>query len=383
MSNADKLPKIPFNRPYVTGNELEHIGEAIQLGKLSGDGSFTKQCQQFLEQKYGYKKCLLTTSCTDALELSAILLNIGPGDEVIVPSYTFVSTANAFALRGAKVVFADSLPNDPNIDPQEIKRLINSNTKAIVLVHYAGFACDMDEIMAIANEHGVKVIEDAALAIDATYKGKALGSFGALAAMSFHETKNIISGEGGALIINDKDLIARAEIIREKGTNRSAFFRGEVDRYNWVDIGSSFLPSELVSAFLWAQFESLEDIQAQRMKLWNTYFQAFEGLISSGSVIIPQNTDHKVHNASIFYMICRTHDDREALIDHLAEQGVGAVFHYLPLHKSPYYLSSNELRALPNSERISERLIRLPLYPGLGNEQQRVIDAVCNFFNKD
>lgn len=385
MSNTDQNDIIPFNKPHTTGKELDMLAQVVEGGKLSGDGVFTRKCQQFLEQRYGFSKCLLTTSCTDALELSAILLNIGPGDEVIVPSYTFVSSANAFALRGAKVVFADSEENSPNISASELERLITDKTKAIVLVHYAGFACDMHQIMSIADTKGIKVIEDAALAIDATYQGKPLGSFGALAAFSFHETKNIISGEGGALVINDPALIARAEIIREKGTNRSAFFRGEVDRYNWVDIGSSFLPSELISAFLWAQLQAIGPIQQRRSDVWNNYFQAFEELRVKGTVQIPKNGPYTRHNASVFYMICRSNEERDALIDQLKERGVNAVFHYLPLHKSPFFTSQgNSNVSLPNSERIAKCLIRLPLYYDLStDQQQRVIDAVLEFYTKE
>ena len=265
---------IPFNKPYLTGKETEYIHDAVNTGKISGNGKYTKLCQTFFEERYGIKKCLLTTSCTDALEMAAILINIQPGDEVIIPSYTFVSTANAFVLRGAKIVFADSGKENPNIDVQTLEALITSKTKAIVPVHYAGIACDMDTIMDLANKYNLYVIEDAAQAVDSFFTGKdgvkkALGSIGHLAAFSFHETKNIISGEGGMLAINDNQFIARAEIIWEKGTNRSAFFKGEVDKYGWVDIGSSFLPSEIIAAFLWAQLENLETIQAKRKEIWN------------------------------------------------------------------------------------------------------------------
>jgi dTDP-4-amino-4,6-dideoxygalactose transaminase len=263
---------IPFNKPYLTGNETNYIYQAVQSGKISGDGIFTKKCHEFFELKYGFKKCLLTTSCTDALEMAAILSGIEDGDEVIIPSYTFVSTANAFVLRGAKIVFCDSQENHPNIDDTQIERLITSKTKAIVVVHYAGVACEMDNICSIATKHNLFLIEDAAQAIDSFYKGRPLGSFGHFAAFSFHETKNVISGEGGMLVINDLDFVERAEIIREKGTNRSKFFRGEIDKYGWVDIGSSYLPSDIIAAFLFAQLENLEIIQDKRLNLWNRYY---------------------------------------------------------------------------------------------------------------
>ena len=293
--------KILFNKPYLTGKETHYIYDAVSSGKISGNGKYTQLCHEFFEKRYGFRKCLLTTSCTDALEMAAILLNIQSGDEVILPSYTFVSTANAFVLRGAKLVFADSNKENPNIDPNQIESLITSKTKAIIVVHYAGIACDMDPIMDIANRHHLFVVEDAAQAIDSYYKGKPLGGIGHLGSFSFHETKNIISGEGGMLTINDEQFIERAEIIWEKGTNRSAFFRGEIDKYGWVDIGSSFLPSEVVSAFLFAQLEHLDDIQNKRKLLWDNYHMAFE-TIANPSFNLPNIPSYATNNAHMFYL---------------------------------------------------------------------------------
>jgi dTDP-4-amino-4,6-dideoxygalactose transaminase len=364
--------KIPFNRPHLTGKETHYIYDAVNSGKISGNGKYTKLCQEFFEKEYGFKKCLLTTSCTDALEMAAILLNIQSGDEVILPSYTFVSTANAFVLRGAKLVFADSAAYNPNIDPYEIEALITSKTKAIVVVHYAGVACDMDVIMNIANHYNLFVIEDAAQAIDSFYKGKPLGSIGHLGAFSFHETKNIISGEGGMLTINDEQFVERAEIIWEKGTNRSAFFRGEVDKYGWVDIGSSFLPSEVVSAFLFAQLESLDDIQSRRNKLWNNYYEAFI-TIENPSFNLPHRPDYATNNAHMFYLVCKSPQLRDSLIQKLKENDVWAVFHYLSLHSSPYYADKHDGRYLPNCENYAECLVRLPLYYDLNEEEQAAI----------
>src|SRR5688500_8388786 len=308
---------IPFNKPYLTGKEVHYIYQAVSTGKISGDGVFTHKCHRFFVDKYGFRKCLLTTSCTDALEMSALLMNIQPGDEVIMPSYTFVSTANAFVLRGAKIVFADSNKVNPNIDAHEIEKLIRPKTKAIVVVHYAGIACDMDVIMDIAQRHNLFVIEDAAQAIYAFYTGKPLGSIGHMSTFSFHETKNIQCGEGGMLVINDENFVERAEIIREKGTNRSAFFRGEVDKYGWVDIGSSFLPSEIIAAFLWAQLENLDQIQERRKAIWNTYYENLEPLQDAGKLQLPNIPSYATNNAHMLYVLCNDLDERTKLIDHL------------------------------------------------------------------
>ena len=325
--------KIPFNKPFLTGKEAHYLYQAVYSGKISGNGIYTKKCQFFFEEKYNFNKALLTTSCTDALEMASILIEIKTGDEVIMPSYTFVSTANAFVLRGAKIIFADSNSLNPNIDADQIESLITEKTKAIVVVHYAGIACDMDRINEIANRNNLYVIEDAAQAIDSFYKGKPLGSLGDLSAFSFHETKNIIAGEGGLLSINSKQFMDRAEIIWEKGTNRSAFFRGEVNKYGWVDIGSSFLPSEIVAAFLFAQLENMELIQSKRKSIWNYYYSSLLYLEKKGLVTLPQIPSFATNNAHMFYLICNTEEDRTSLIKHLRKAGVHAVFHYLSLHK--------------------------------------------------
>ncbi len=368
-----QLPiKIPFNKPFLTGKETVYIEQAVREGHLSGDGRFTRQCQQFFEQRYGFSKTLMTTSCTDALEMCALLLDTQMGDEIIMPAYTFVSSANAFVLRGATVVFADSGTQNPNITAETIAPLITPRTKAIVLVHYAGVACDMDSIMLLAEQHKLWVVEDAAHAIDSFYKKRPLGSIGHLATFSFHETKNVIAGEGGLLVINEPALQARAEILREKGTNRSAFFRGEVNKYEWVDIGSSFLPSELIAAFLFAQLEQIDVIQQKRIALWNCYCQHLQDLAQKGFFQMPQMPDFATRNGHIFYIICPENAHREQLIRHLRLSGIYAVFHYLPLHLSPYYKKINEQQpnsrpvkqnqALPNAEYYAEGLLRLPLY---------------------
>ncbi|WP_449414141.1 dTDP-4-amino-4,6-dideoxygalactose transaminase [Pandoraea soli] len=372
---------IPFNKPYLHGRELVYIAQAVASGKLSGDGIFTKKCHSFFEERYGFEKVLLTTSCTDALEMAAILLDIRAGDEVIVPAYTFVSTANAFALRGAKLVFADSCADHPNIDPTKLEALITPRTRAIALVHYAGVACDMDAIMAIAERHDVPVIEDAAQAVDSYYKGRPLGSIGRFGAFSFHETKNIISGEGGMLIVNDPVDAARAEIIREKGTNRSAFFRGEVDKYGWVDIGSSFLPSELISAYLYAQLEQLATIQARRQAIWERYFDNLAPLVAKGFFEAGLIPDWATNNAHMFYLVLPSLAVRSALIEYLKRNDVMAVFHYLSLHSSPYYKQNHDGRSLPNSDRFTDCLLRLPLYYELMDEEvDRITSLISRFF---
>lgn len=373
--------KIPFNKPFLTGNELTYIREAVDSGKISGDGIFTKKCHQFFEEKYGFKKCLLTTSCTDALEMCALLLNITIGDEVIMPSYTFVSTANAFVLRGAKIVFADSGDNNPNIDADSIEPLITAQTKCIVVVHYAGIACDMDAIMQLADKYKLWIVEDAAQAIDSFYKGKPLGSIGHLSAFSFHETKNIQCGEGGMLAINDERFLQRAEIIREKGTNRSAFFRGEIDKYGWVDIGSSFLPSEISAGFLFAQLEHLDNIQMERKRIWNVYAAALTGLENEGKIALPFIPEFACNNAHMFYLICKCLTERNELISYLKELQILSVFHYISLHDSVYYKDKHDGRILKNCDRFSDVLIRLPVFCGFTKEEQTlVIDAVTSFY---
>ena len=372
---------IPFNKPYLTGKEMQYIEEAVKSGKISGNGLFTKKCQEFFEKEFGFKKTLLTTSCTDGLEMAAILADIKEGDEVIVPSFTFVSTALAFVRQGADIVFADSYSDNPNIDADQIETLITEKTKAIVVVHYAGVACDMDKIMSIANKHGIIVIEDAAQAIDSYYISKdgtrkALGSIGHLSAFSFHETKNIISGEGGMLCINDDRFIQRAEIIWEKGTNRSQFFRGEVDKYSWVDTGSSFLPSEIISAFLWAQIENMRDIQDKRIKIWNRYYEGLSSFepVSIKKPKLPLVPEYATNNAHMFYLVCDNVDDRTKFIQHLKDKGILSVFHYLSLHKSSYYEKySTRKSELPNSDMFSDCLVRLPLFYELTDEQVEYI----------
>jgi len=366
---------IPFNKPYLHGRELVYISQAVASGKISGDGLFTKKCHDFFEARYGFDKVLMTTSCTDALEMSAVLLNIAPGDEVIVPSFTFVSSANAFALRGAKIVFADSASKTPNIDADQIEFLINSRTRAIVVVHYAGIACDMDKIMEIANRYRLPVVEDAAQAIDSYYKGKPLGGIGVFGTMSFHETKNVIAGEGGLLIINKPEYLRRAEIIREKGTNRSSFFRGETDKYGWVDIGSSFLPSDIISAYLFAQLESLEIIQARRRTIWNRYHDQLAPYVTNFGIHLPIIPDFATNNAHMFYLICRDLNQRTKLISALKDNGIQAVFHYLSLHSSPYYIDKHDGRVLPNSDRFSDCLVRLPLFYELSDLE---VDRICD-----
>lgn len=358
---------IPFNKPYLTGNELVYIEDAVKKGKISGNGFYTQLCQDFFKNRYGFHKCLLTTSCTDALEMAAILINIQDGDEVIMPSYTFVSTANAFVLRGAKIIFADSRTDHPGMDEEKIEALITEKTKAIVPVHYAGVACDMDKIMELAKTYNLFVIEDAAQAIDSFYTGKdgvqkPLGSIGHLGAFSFHETKNIISGEGGMLAINDAQFADRAEIIWEKGTNRSAFFRGEVDKYGWVDVGSSFLPSEIIAAFLWAQLENLDNIQKVRKDHWNTYFLQLQKWAADNDIRIPAIPSYATNNGHMFYLVCKDVDQRTAIINELKGNDILAVFHYISLHSSPYFKDKNVAQELLQSDKYSDCLLRLPLF---------------------
>ncbi len=365
---------IPFNKPHLTGKEAHYMYQAVYNGKLSGNGEFTKRCQRFFEEKYGFKKCLLTTSCTDALEMAAILCDIQPGDEVIVPSYTFVSSALAFVRQGARVVFADSMERNPNIDAEKIEALITPRTKAVVPVHYAGVACDMDRIMAIAERHNLLVVEDAAQAIDSYYKGRPLGTTGHLSCFSFHETKNIISGEGGMLGINDDRFIRRAEIIWEKGTNRAEFFRGEVNKYGWCDIGSSFLPSEVVAAFLWAQLESMDEIQAKRKLLWDKYYELLKPLAEQGRFHLPDIPEYASNNAHMFYLVCNSLAERTALIKKLRENDILAVFHYLSLHSSEYYKNKHDGRLLLECDRYADCLVRLPLFYDLDESD---VNSIC------
>lgn len=393
---------IPFNKPFLTGKETQYIQEAVASGKLSGNGIFTKKCQKYFEKHFGFKKALMSTSCTDALEMAAILCDIKPGDEVIAPSYTFVSSVLAFVRQGAKIVFCDSSKDNPNIDADKIESLITDKTKVIVPVHYAGIACDMDKIMDIANRHSLLVVEDAAQAIDSYYKGRPLGSIGQLGCFSFHETKNIIAGEGGLLTVNDERFIRRSEIIWEKGTNRSEFFRGEVNKYGWVDTGSSFLPSELISAFLWAQIENMDRIQTRRKELWLKYWEGLKPLAEKGYFKLPEIPEYATNNAHMFYIVCRSLDERSALIKHLKENNILSVFHYLSLHKSGFYVKNSESRPdnlqktekagdeelvvgldLPNCDHFADCLLRLPLFYELkNNDVEKVIIEIKNFFKR-
>ena len=376
---------IPFNKPFLTGKEAHYMYQAVYTGKLSGNGVFTKKCQQFFEERYGFKKCILTTSGTDALEMAAILCDVKPGDEVIVPSYTFVSSALAFVRQGAKIVFADSCTNNPNIDTDKLESLITNKTKVIVPVHYAGVACDMDKIMDIANKHNIFVVEDAAQAIDSYYRGKPLGGIGHFGCFSFHETKNVTAGgEGGLLVVNDERYIRRAEIIWEKGTNRAEFFRGMVNKYGWVDTGSSFLPAEINSAFLWAQLESLDMIQQHRKEIWNQYYEGLKELANQGCFVMPDIPEYATNNAHMFYLVCRSLEERTKLIAYLKENGITAVFHYLSLHLSDYYKSvACDIPNLPNCDRFADRLVRLPMFYELSDENvQLIIEQIVKFYNQ-
>lgn len=382
MASSDDF--IGFNKPYVTNDELAYIADAIKSQHLSGNGKFTKLCQNFFSQRYGIKKSLLTTSCTDALEMAAVLSRIQPGDEVIIPSYTFVSSANAFILHGANVVFADSCSSHPNIDCDHIEKLITPKTKAIVPVHYSGIACDMGKVMDLAKKHDLLVIEDAAQAIDSYYKHsdknrKALGSVGHFGTFSFHETKNIICGEGGLLAVNDDRHNIRSEIIWEKGTNRASFHRGEVDKYGWVDIGSSFLPSEITAAFLWAQLQNLDKIQQKRLELWHLYYEHFTPLEKKGILRRPFIPEYATNNAHMFYVVFESSDLRSKAIKILSKLKIQAVSHYISLHSSPYYKDRHDGRELIHSDRYTNNLLRLPMYYELLPEEiERICDILTN-----
>lgn len=373
---------IPFNKPYLFGTELINISTAAEKGKLSGDGYFTKKCEEHFQSTYGFSSCLLTSSCTAALEMTALLIGITDGDEVILPSYTFVSCANAFALRGANLVFCDSRADHPGMDEALIEELITPKTKAIVVVHYAGVACDMDRIMQLSARYNLYIIEDAAHSVDSYYltdkTRKALGGIGHFGVFSFHETKNLSCGEGGMLIINDPSFVHRAEIIREKGTNRSQYFRGEIDKYRWVDLGSSYLMSEINAAFLFAQIENTKKIQDERKNTWNLYYRLLEEGERSGMVRRPAIPSYATNNAHIFYLVCRNEEMRNALIKALKKEAVLAVFHYVPLHKSPYYMERCAELHLSNSEYYSDRLLRLPIFYGLKETEVEKIAGIVN-----
>lgn len=373
---------IPFNKPCVVDKSQEYLIDVLHSGKLSGNGNYTKKCHSFFENKYGFSKVLLTTSGTDALEMAALLIDAKEGDEIIVPSYTFVSSALAFTRQGARIVFADSEANTPNLDVSKLEALITPRTKAIVPVHYGGVAVDMDPLLQIAKKHNLFVIEDAAQAIDSYYKGKSLGSLGDLGCFSFHDTKNITAGEGGMLVINNPDFFKRAEILWEKGTNRSEFFRGEVNKYGWVDTGSSFLPSELNAALLFSQLEKIEEIQKKRLHIWNTYYKGLKSLDEENLVHIQKIPKYATNNAHMFYMVCNTPEERTQLIEYLKKDGIHAVFHYLSLHKSKYAQEHDLDKAnLPMSDYYTERLVRLPMYYSMSDEDvNRVIALILNFF---
>ncbi len=373
--------RIPFNRPFVAGKELFYISQAVIEGHLAGDGRFSKLCHRWLEERFGVRKVLLTTSCTAALDMCAILCGVGSGDEVIVPSFTFPSTANAFVLRGARIRFVDIRRDTLNIDETLLEPAVTPKTKVIVPVHYAGVACEMDAVLAVAERHGLLVVEDAAQGVDATYKGRFLGTIGHLGAFSFHETKNYISGEGGALAVNDERFIERAEVVREKGTDRSRFFRGEIDRYTWIDVGSSYLPSELTAAFLYAQLEAADAIIRRRREIYEYYLRNLEPLARRGAIRLPFVPPECRHNAHMFHLLMPDRDLRDRLIAYLAKRGVHAVFHYLPLHISPMGLKMGYRPGdLPVTEEVSDRVVRLPCYFELEREDQdRVIEGVESF----
>ena len=373
---------IPFNRPHLFGNELQYITDAVNSGKISGDGIFTQKCHQFFEKQYGFRRVLLTSSCTDALEMISLLCNIEPGDEIISPSFTFVSTVNPFVMRGANIVFCDVREDVPCIDEAKIESLVGARTRAIIVMHYAGIACNMDAILRIARENNLLVIEDAAQAVNATYNNKPLGSFGTFSAFSFHETKNVMAGEGGMIVLNDEKFEERAEIIREKGTDRSKFFRGEVYKYQWVDIGSSFLPSEITAAFLYAQLEHLKEISATRHQLWDTYFSELTTLQTAGKLRLPRIPVYAQHNAHIFYIATNNPDERSDLTKHLADKGVMAIFHYQPLHSSKFWHPRYTGGELKNTDNFANTLLRLPLYYSLSvNEVRMICDAIKTFYN--
>lgn len=374
--------KIPFNKPWFTGKEIQNISSAAAFGNISGNGIYTKKCHEFFTHRYGLQNCYLTTSCTDALEMAIILMNIKSGDEIIMPSYTFVSTTSPFILKGAKIVFADSMPNHPNIDIDKVENLINKNTKALLIVHYGGVAVDMDKTLALCKKHNILLIEDMAHAIDAHYKNTPLGSFGDFSIFSFHETKNISSGEGGMLAVNNNNYVNRAEIVWEKGTNRSAFTRGDVSKYEWVDVGASYPPSEIIAAFLYGQLIYIDDIQKTRIAIWDRYYQNLKHLEKENKIRLPEIPDFAENIGHVFYIIANDINERNNMIDYLNNHMVHAVFHYLPLHSSPYYKDKHDGRHLINADHFANTLIRLPLFYELPIEGVDMIcDQVCAYFS--
>jgi len=376
-----EIAPIPFNKPYLSGNETKYLNDAVQKGHISGNGAYTKLCHTFFQEKWGFKKCLLTTSCTDALEMCALLINIQPGDEVIVPSFTFVSSALAFARQGATLKFVDSADDHPNLNVKQIEALISPRTKAIIVVHYAGMSCNMDAILQIKEKYNLILIEDAAQAINSYYKNKPLGSIGDLGCFSFHETKNIQCGEGGMLVINNKKYMERAEIIWEKGTDRAKFFRGEINKYGWVDLGSSFLMSDLLAAFLYAQLENLYEIQDKRIRIWNQYFESLKDLANEGKLKLPKIPSNATNNGHLFYILCKDLNERSSLIKYLSKKGVHAVFHYQSLHRSDYMKKIQSPQKLPKSDYFENCLLRLPLYYELSiKEVEKITDAIKTFY---
>ena len=377
------MNSIPFNKPYLAGKELFYIAQSVLSGKISGDGIFSRRCSELMEKKFNAKKILLTTSCTSALEMAAILCEVGPGDEVILPSYTFVSTANAFFLRGAKLVFVDIEADTLNMDIEQVRKKVTEKSKVVVPVHYAGVGCDMHTLMQLAREKGIFIVEDAAQGVNARYKGSYLGTIGHLGAFSFHETKNFMCGEGGALVVNDESFLERAEIIREKGTNRSKFFRGETDKYTWVDIGSSFLPSDILAAFLYAQLELMDRITKRRKEIFRTYYEALSPLSLKGYLRLPFFPTEEESNYHLFYILLGNEDIRNGLIDHLKKAAILAVFHYLPLHLSPIGRSMGYSSGmLPVTESVSGRILRLPFYYEITPEEQlRIVEEIGNFLS--
>jgi len=371
--------KIPFNKPYLSGKEIENVTSAALWGHISGNGVYTQKCHGFFEEKYGFRKCFLTTSCTDAFEMAVMLMDLQKGDEVIMPSFTFVSTANPFLLTGAKIVFADSMLSHPNIDLDKVEELITEKTRVLVVMHYGGVAVDMDKALELAKKHNLILLEDVAHAIDSFYKEKPLGSFGDFAAFSFHETKNISAGEGGLLAINNKKYIERADIIWEKGTNRAAFSRGEVNKYEWVDIGASFPPSDIIAAVLFAQLESIEDIQRTRVSIWERYYSALKHLEDKGLVKLPRLPEYTTNNGHLFYLQTDDQEQRDEMLDFLNNNEVHAVFHFIPLHSSPFYAAKHDGRELANADRFSNTILRLPFFYELPLE---VVDIICEQVEK-
>jgi len=372
--------KVPFNRPLILGTEQAQVSKVFESGRFAGNGAFGNHCQKKLEKKFGYQKCLLTTSCTSALEFAALILDIGKGDEVIIPSYAFVTTANAFANRGAKIVFADSRPDHPSIDETHVEELITPKTKAIVALHYGGVACEMDTLKAIADNHSIYLIEDNAQGIGSFYKGQPLGGIGTIGALSFHDTKNIHCGEGGAILVNDDSLLKRSEVVWDMGTNRKEFKDGKVNSYGWVDLGSSFYPSELNSAFLLAQLEQLEEVTTKRLGLWNNYYDAFRELEMKGLVERPKIPSSAKHNGHTFYLIMSSKVERDKLISFLAENELQASFHFQSLHRSTYFAGKHQGKELENADRFSDCLIRLPLYIGVESHQEQVVSSVHQYY---